>query len=143
MIEVVTVVHIAFAAAWFGHKLLIPRDVRNSVRDPASGANLLDRMKRAQALGLFSGLVTLGTGIWLMILTTGIAEAALTTYVALGAVLAMFLVGGLVARPAWATIRDAIRSGDTPGAVGGVTSFNRAINLESLLWILALSMMVI
>jgi hypothetical protein len=143
VIEVVTVAHVAFAAAWFGHKLLIPRDVRVSVREQESGHTLVGRMRRAQGLGLVSGLLTLGTGVWLVTLTTGFAKAPVTIYIALATVIGMFLVGLLAARPAWNRIKAAIDAGDTPGAVGGVTSFNRAMNLESLLWILALTMMII
>jgi hypothetical protein len=100
-------------------------------------------MRRAQGLGLVSGLLTLGTGVWLVTLTTGFAKAPVTIYIALATVIGMFLVGLLAARPAWNRIKAAIDAGDTPGAVGGVTSFNRAMNLESLLWILALTMMII
>jgi hypothetical protein len=143
VIELVTVAHVAFAAAWFGHKLLIPRDVRVSVRESESGRNLVGRMRRAQSLGLVSGLFTLGTGVWLVTLTSGFAEAPVTIYVALATVIAMLLVGFLAARPAWNRIKAAIDAGDTPRAVGGVTAFNRALNLESLLWVLALTMMII
>jgi hypothetical protein len=143
VIEVVTIAHIAFAAAWFGHKLLIPRDVRVSVREADSGRNLVNRMRRAQRLGLVSGLLTLGTGVWLVTLTTGFADAPVTIHIALATVIGMFIVGFVAARPAWKRIKDAIEDGDTPRAVGGVASFNRAINLESLLWILALTMMII
>lgn len=143
VLEVVTIAHIAVAAAWFGHKLLLPRDIRVSVREPATGAHLIGRMRRAEMLGITSGVLTLGTGIWLMLLTTGFADAPVEIHIALGAVIAMFLVGFFVARPAWRNIRSAIEKGDTPGAAGGVTAFNRALGLESLLWILALTMMII
>jgi hypothetical protein len=143
VIEVVTIAHVAFAAAWFGHKLLIPRDVRVSVREPDSGRNLVSRMRRAQRLGLLSGLLTLGTGVWLVTLTTGFSEAPVEIHISLAIVMVMLIVGFIAARPAWKRIKDAIDAGDTPGAVGGVTSFNRAMNLESLLWILALTMMII
>jgi len=143
VIEVVTIAHIAFAAAWFGHKLLIPRDVRVSVREADSGRNLVNRMRRAQRLGLVSGFLTLGTGVWLVTLTTGFADAPVTINIALATVVGMFIVGFIAARPAWNRIKEAIEAGDTPRAVGGVTSFNRAMNLESLLWILALTMMII
>lgn len=143
VIEVITIAHIAVAAAWFGHKLLIPRDVRVSVRKAESSRNLVGRMRRAQALGLVAGVLTLGTGVWLVMLTTGFAEAPITIHIALGTVIAMFLVGFFVARPAWKRIEGAIDAEDTPAAVGGVSSFNRALNLESLLWILALSMMIL
>jgi uncharacterized membrane protein len=141
MSELAIILHVLLAAAWFGHKLLIPRDVRVSVRQPASASLLIDRMSRAQRLGIVSGLGTLATGLWLIYLTTGFMDAAITTYVALGAVLAIFVVGASVARPAWNRIRDAVVADDIPTAAASVTGFTRALNLESLLWILALTMM--
>lgn len=143
MIDAVLILHIAVAAAWFGHKLLIPRDVRSSVRDPANAAFLIPRVGRAQRLGIVSGLATLGTGIWLMYLITGFSDVRTEIYVAAVAVIAMLVVGAVVETPAWRRIKEAIAAGDTPGAVAAVSGFNRAINLESLLWILALVMMII
>lgn len=143
VVPFVTIIHITVAAAWFGHKLLIPRDVRVSVREPESGKLLVDRMRRARTFGIVSGILTLGTGIWLVTLTTGFAGAQVTIFIALGAVIAMFLVGALVARPAWKRVEKAIDVGDTPAAVGGASAFNNALNLEGLLWILALAMMII
>jgi hypothetical protein len=143
VIEVVTIVHIAVAAAWFGHKLLIPRDVRASVREPESGTYLVERIRRARTFGIVTGVLTLGTGIWLVILTTGFAAAPITIHIAMGAVIAMFFVGLFAAGPAWKRIERAIAAGDTPAAAGGANSLNNALNLESLLWILALVMMII
>jgi len=141
--EAVLILHVSFAAAWFGHKLLIPKDVRTSVRHPESAALLVTRMSRAQRLGIASGLGTLATGLWLMHLSTGLTSASVETYAALAAVFAMFVVGGAVASPAWAKIRSAIEAEDTPGAMAGVSGFNKAQSLESLLWVFALVMMVI
>ncbi len=143
MQNAVLILHILVAAAWFGHKLLIPRDVRMSVRQQESASLLLVRMSRAQTLGVASGLLTLGTGAWLMYLTTGFTSERWQIYAGAGAALAMFFVGGLVARPAWNRLRVAVEQGDTPLAVGAAKGFNRAINLESLLWILTLTMMII
>lgn len=143
MKDAALILHVLLAASWFGHKLLIPRDVRVSVRQEESARYLLDRMARAKPLGIISGLGTLATGIWLMYLTTGLTDADLETYVGLGAVLAMFAVGSAVAEPAWRRIKVSIEAGDIPGAAGGATRFNRALTLESLLWVLALTMMVI
>jgi hypothetical protein len=53
----------------------------------------------------------------------------------------MFIIGATVARTSWNKIRDAITANDIPGAAAAVSAFNRALNLESLLWILALTMM--
>ena len=100
-------------------------------------------MRRARTFGIVTGVLTLGTGIWLVILTTGFAGAPITIHIALGAVIAMLLVGLFAARPAWKRIASAIADGDTPAAVGGAKSLNSALNLESLLWILALSMMIV
>ncbi len=141
MTEAVVILHVVFASAWFGHKLLTPRDVRVSVRTIESGSLLIERMQRARSLGMLAGLGTLGTGIWLIYLTTGLFDAPVTIYVALGVVVLMFVVGATIARTAWNEIRDAIEANDVPGAAGGVSAFNRALNLESLLWILALTMM--
>lgn len=137
------IVHILFASAWFGHKLLVPRDVRVSVRQEESAGYLIERMGRAQRLGVVSGLGTLATGLWLMELTTGITDAAVETYIALGAVIAILVVGATATQPAWKRVRKAIEAGDIPAAAGGAGRFNRAINLESLLWVFALTMMVI
>jgi hypothetical protein len=141
MSELAIILHVLLAAAWFGHKLLIPRDVRVSVRHPASASLLIERMSRAQRLGILTGLGTLATGLWLVYLTTGFLDAAINTYVALGAVLVMFVVGATLARPAWNRIRYAVEAEDIPTAAAAVSGFNRAVNLESLLWILALTMM--
>jgi hypothetical protein len=102
---------------------------------------LIERMTRAQRLGIFTGVGTLGTGIWLVHLTTGLLDAPVTIHIALGAVILMFIIGATVARTSWNRIRDAITASDIPGAAAAVSAFNRALNLESLLWILALTMM--
>lgn len=143
MTQAALILHILIGAAWFGHKLLIPRDIRVSVRHEESAGYLIERMRRAQRLGIVAGLGTLATGIWLMALTTGIADASVETYLAIGAVLAMFVVGAVVAQPAWKRIREAIETGDIPGAAAGANGFNRALNFESVLWVFALTMMVI
>lgn len=141
MLAIATILHVLFASAWFGHKLLIPRDVRISVRQPETVSLLIDRMARAQTLGIISGIGTLGTGLWLIDLSSGFGGVPVEIYVAGAAVLAMFVVGVGVATPAWRTIRRALEAENIPDAVAGVSRFNRAINLESLLWILALTMM--
>ena len=143
MLIATKILHIAFAAAWFGHKLLIPRDVRQSVHDMADGDGLIRRMKRAERLGIGSGLGTLLTGIGLILLTVGFADTPIETYVGLAAVIAMFVVGAAVGRPAWNRIKASIEAGDAPGAAAGIKPFSRALALENLLWILALATMLL
>lgn len=143
MLVATKLLHIAFAAAWFGHRLLIPGDVRRSVHDMTDGEGLIRRMKKAERLGIGSGLGTLLTGIGLILLTDGFDDTPLNIYVGLGAVIAMFVVGAAVGRPAWNRIKASVEAGDVPQATAGIKPFVRALALENLLWILALATMLI
>lgn len=120
-----------------------PRDVRQSIHDRDEWLNLISRMKRAESLGISTGLGTLGTGVWLVFLTTGFGDAPLTIYLALAAVLAMIAVGALVASPAWREIQRGLESEDLPRAAARLSSFTGALRLEGLLWILALTAMLL
>ena len=143
MIVAVKILHIAAAAVWFGHKLLIPGDVRTSIHDLPGAASFIDRMKRAERLGIAAGLVTLLSGLGLIYLVWGFAEAPLRIYFGLASALAMFVVGLTVARPAWQRIRLGIETGDIPAAAAGEVPFTRALALENLLWVLALGTMLV
>jgi hypothetical protein len=58
------VVHIAAAAAWFGHKLLIPGDIaRPSAPDRQAASDMVVRVGRAARSGIGSALVTVLSGI--------------------------------------------------------------------------------
>ena len=142
MIIALKIIHIVAAAVWFGHKVLIPGDVRASIRDTTGSAALILRMKRAERAGIASGLVTVASGVGLIHLVFGFANAPLRIYIGLAAALAMFVIGATVARPAWQQITVGLEQGDTPGAAAGVGPFNRALVLENLLWVLALGTMV-
>jgi len=47
MLVVVKVLHVAFAAAWFGHKLLIPRDLDRSLVEQSQADALVRRIRPA------------------------------------------------------------------------------------------------
>ena len=143
MLVATKVIHILFAAAWFGHKLLIPRDVRQSVHAMTDGEGLIRRMLRAERLGILSGSGTVLSGIGLIALTTGFAETSVWIYFGLAAAIGILIIGALVARPAWNEIKGGIETGDAPRAAGRVKPFTRALALESLLWIGALGSMVV
>lgn len=142
MIVAVKILHIAAAAVWFGHKLLVPSDVRASIHDLGASDLFIRRMKRAERLGVASGLVTLLSGLALINLVWGFAEGPLRIYLGLAAALAMFVVGAAVARPAWKRVRSGLEAGDVAGAAAGVGPFTRALALENLLWVFALATMV-
>lgn len=143
MLVATKVIHILFAAAWFGHKLLVPRDVRQSVHVMTDSEGLIRRMHRAERLGILSGLGTVLSGVGLIPLTTGFAKTPVRIYLGLAAAIEIFIIGALVARPAWNEIKGGIETGDAPRAAAGVKPFTRALVLENLLWIVALGSMVV
>lgn len=143
MIETLTIIHIAAAAAWFGHKLLIAGDVHASIRDVEGASRFVARIGRARRLGVISGIITIATGLWLVYEVFGFADTPIRIWVGLGSALAIFLVAISFARPAWKRIRSGMEEGDPASAASGVVRFRQALMLENLLWILALASMVV
>ena len=142
MVVALKIAHIAFAAAWFGHKLLIPGDVHESIRDVEGYPRFMARISRAQRLGLISGLLTLASGAWLIYEVYGLDAVPTRIWVGLGITVAIFLVGAFLARPAWGRIKAGLLIGEPAAASAGVVSFRRALLLDNLLWLLALGTMV-
>ena len=143
MILITNILHVTFAAAWFGHKLLIPRDLRQSIHSRHEHMGLIQRVVRAERLGVISGLGTLVTGMALIILTSGFAQTPLRIWLGLAAVIAMFMVGALLVTPAWRDVRSGLEANDLPHAVSRVGSLIGALRLEGLLWVLALTTMLL
>lgn len=138
------ILHIALAAVWFGHKLLIPGDIRASLHavGDAEGQLFVDRLRRAERLGIITGLGTLAAG-------SGLAYAIDASTVGIGVwigatlVVAAIAVGAVMARPASNRLKEAVAAGDR---VGGVVAGNRLVRVlavESLLWVGALTGMVL
>ena len=142
MIAALKIFHIAVASAWFGHKLLIPRDVRDSVH-AVDADRFVRRLKGAERLGIGSGLLTLLSGLALIYWGTGFADAPVLIYVGLGGALAMILVGALVARPASRRIVDGLNQGEVVAAAAAEPAFRRALLLENVLWVGVLTSMVL
>jgi len=137
------ILHIAIAAAWFGHKLLIPGDIRRSVHaGQAESEALLTRMRRAERFGIITGLGTLLSGCALM-WVVGIDTVDVGIWVGLGLVLAALALGLTMGRPASRGLRAAITNGDRVDATIAGGQISRALGLESLLWLGALVSMVV
>lgn len=141
MILVVKVVHVVFAAAWFGHKLLIPGNLRAALHSRDDVPTVVKRMARAERLGIASGLITVLSGLYLIYLTTGFADAPIRIYLGLTGAVAMIVVGATLAGPAWKHLRTALESGDYPGAFSRLNPFIRGLRLENLLWVAVLTAM--
>lgn len=143
MIVALDILHIAFAAAWFGHKLLIPGDIRRSVHaGQAESEVLLMRMKRAERFGILTGLGTLLSGGALMWLI-GLDTVTIWIWVGLGLVLAAIVLGATMGRRASKRLRDAVSSADRVEATVAGGQISRVLGLESLLWLGALTAMVV
>lgn len=133
--------HVAIAAAWFGHKLLVPGDIKAAL---ASGqeesVDLLPRLRRAERLGQLSGMGTLLSGLglaWFL----GFDAVALANYVGLGLVVLAILIGVTVARPASNALRSAIAVENRAAAALAGSQLRRVLAVESTLWVVTLLLM--
>lgn len=143
MIAALTIVHIAIAAAWFGHKLLIPGDIRAS-----AGARhdvvepFLTRLQRAERLGIATGLGTFisGAALWWAV---GFDAVDPGVWVGAGLVLAAILIGATMGRPASKSLRTAVEDHDRVAAAVAGGRVNRVLGIESLFWLGALTAMVL
>lgn len=143
MILAAKIIHIAFASAWFGHKLLVPRNLRQSIHEREDGQGVIARTRAAERLGIISGVGTVLSGLALIWMTTGLGDTPLSIWLGLAAALAMFVVGAGVASPAWRVIRHGLEEGDYPEAASRLRTFVGALHLEGLLWLLALTAMLL
>lgn len=143
MVLALQVAHIAIAAAWFGHKLLVPADIRQSVHaGQAEAEDLLRRLRRAERFGILSGAGTLVSGGALM-WAVGVETLSVWIWVGLGLVIVAIGIGATVARRASQQLRDAVGRGDRVQATVVGRQINRALGIESLLWLGALVTMVV
>ncbi len=124
--------HIAIASAWFGHKLLVPSDLRQiSAATPEFARASLPRIERAERLGIATGLGTLLSGLWLMFLVGRVRPAI---YLGVVFVLTAVAVGGLVARPASIRFREAVANADPEGAAAASRTLSTVLMIETGLW---------
>jgi hypothetical protein len=143
MIVALKILHIALAAAWFGHKLLVPGDIRASAKAaPEGGPRFVSRLRRAQRVGIITGLGTLAAGVGLAFAV----DASTVGYgVWIGATLVVvaIVVGAVLARPASKRLEEAVVAGDRVAATVAGNRLTNVLGIEGLLWIGALSGMVI
>jgi hypothetical protein len=135
--------HIGVAAAWFGHKLLIPTDLRQSITAGVDAARrLLPRLERAERLGIATGMGTLLTGLGLA-WAIGFGVVRTPIWVGLGLVVAAIAIGAIVARPASIRLRSAVASGDLAVAGSNARTLTGVLSAEALLWSAALVTMLL
>ncbi len=137
------VLHIAFAAIWFGHKLGLPADARATVHGmdgPQQG--LIERLKRAARLDVLAAAGTLVTG-GALVYRRGLAEVPWTVYAGAGVAVALIVVSVMLTRPARRELRDALAGAERPEATAASRRLATAVNVEGLCWIAALVLMVV
>jgi hypothetical protein len=135
------VVHVAAAAAWFGHKLLIPGDIaRSMAAGPQGAVDMVVRVGRAAPLGIGSAGLTLASGIGLLALG-GWSATLLRGIGIMAAILAMVL-GATGGRRAWGGLADAVADDDLMTAAAFGRRFGRVVVGENLLWLAALAAMI-
>lgn len=135
--------HIGFAAAWFGHKLTIPSDVRESASAGDQRArSLVSRLKRSERVGQVSAVGTFLFGgglIWV------VGPGAISPGTWVGTALAVLALGVGATRGRTATRRlfVAIDDDRRADAAGAGAELGRVLATESLLWAGALVAMLI
>jgi hypothetical protein len=134
MLTLVRILHVGVAAAWFGHKLLIPADISRSLGDELQTArSLLPRLERAGRLGIVTGVGTLATGA-LLIGMIGPDAVGVGVWVGLILVLVAIGTGAIVARPASIRLSAAVRSGELHAAQRAGRGLSQVLTVESVLW---------
>jgi uncharacterized membrane protein len=143
MILVLSILHVAIAAAWFGHKLLIPGDIRRTAHaGPSEAGALVARLRRAERFGIVTGLGTLLSGLALM-WAVGFETVSLWIWMGLALVIVAIGIGGLVARPSSRRLREAVEQGDRVQATVESRQVGRVLGAESILWVGALATMLV
>ena len=133
MATLIRILHVAVAAAWFGHKLLIPADIGASLGSQQAAESLIERLQRAEPLGIATGLGTLGTGLAL-VFAIGPRTVSVGIYVGLALVIVAIAVGAAVARPASVALQDAVAKGDLSSARAAAGRLTIVLWTESTLW---------
>lgn len=135
------VIHITAAAAWFGHKLTIPRDIRVALRSGQEAAtSMVERLTVTARLGIGSALLTVLSGVGLLAVAGWSATALLG--VGIMAAVGAIALGATLARPAWSGLQAAVDDGDLDLAGAFGRRFSRLLHLENTLWLAALAAMV-
>ena len=140
MVFALRFLHIAAAAVWFGHKLLVVPDIRGSLDRQDHAEGLVGRLARAERLGIASGVGTLATGLALA-LVIGFGVVSPGVYMGLGLVVAAMALGAVVARPASIRLASSVSDGDLHEVRMSGQRLVGVLGVESLLWGLALAAM--
>ena len=139
------IIHILFAASWFGGSLSISADARRALSAADSGGELLiQRASKSFSMSFFSMIVTFGSGLALVFAKGGMGAIDTKIHMAMGLTLLCFLIRAAVSMPALGKIRKGVSAGgaDAEEAKGKVKLLAMGIGIEHLLWLVTLCLMV-
>lgn len=139
--DLLKLLHILSMATWLAAALWVPGDVKRTVAGGGDPAALGARVRPALALDLAAGLATIVTGTFLLVqhgmpLRTGLEAGS-----ALG-ILLLALVAAAI-RPAFRRVEAALAAGDRAAAAAGARRLSALAGVGHLLWLAALSLMVL
>ena len=134
--------HILSMAAWLGAAMWVPGDVKRSLaRGGPHLGPLAERTGPAIRVDLWAGVATVATGLALMWRRGWLARGEMWVGAALGMVLLALVAAVLV--PTWSRMESRIRADDAAGAGTAAPRLAVATGVGHLLWLVALSLMVL
>jgi hypothetical protein len=117
---ILTALHIAFAAVWFGNRIGLTSDISETIHDmdgPAEG--LIRRMVRSARFDWMAAAGVFVTGA-LLVVRIGPGDVGVSVWLGAAAALALVVVTLLLTRPARKDLKDALAGGLRPEAVAAV-----------------------
>ncbi len=137
------ILHIAFAAMWFGGGIRLAGQVRKAASAAGSNAALLvDDIDRTRKLILWSVGGTIAFSLLAFFIYGGFGGYGPRYHASLGLIVVMALVELMLIQPAWKSIRAA-RLEDADADVSSKTSrVAMFVGINHLLWVVVLGLMV-
>ena len=101
----------------------------------------MQRVDFAERLGQATGLLTLVSGVAMIVAVGGFGAVSEWIYAGAALVVLSFMIGGLVARPAWAATKSLLATGQVTATAEPIRRLSSVLVIESALWVLALATM--
>lgn len=139
------IIHILFAATWFGGSLSIAADARRALTAADSGGELLiESASKAFSRSFFAMIVTFGSGLALIFAKGGMGAVDFKIHIAMVTTLLCLVIRVALSMPALGKIRKGVSAGgsDAEEAKSKVKLLAMGIGIEHLLWLATLVLMV-
>lgn len=145
MIIVWRVIHILFAAVWFGSGLTIASDAKAALAARENGGELLMEKATKAFQRSFAGLIlTFGSGFGLIFAMGGFKVVHKNVHMVMALTLLAVLLRAALAAPALARVRKGVSGSEEDAAEADAAKrkLAMALGIEHLLFLVGLAMMV-